>query len=128
MSYGIVICSVCSRELHQGGNREIANGWRHCEGNTPKCEGASAEYAVNEFSTKGVGRGPYASTGDYLNNLDRSFMDDPMKDLECVIRPRPSSLSFARETLSPNKPKKGNKYRLCECGSRQLYFQCCGKK
>lgn len=30
MSTGLVICSVCLREVHQDGDRAIRNGWRHC--------------------------------------------------------------------------------------------------
>ena len=37
MSYGLVICGYCKREIHQDGPN---NSWRHCEDKTPKCLGA----------------------------------------------------------------------------------------
>lgn len=40
MSYGLVICSKCGREVHQ----DRVRGWFHCEDNTPRCDGASAAY------------------------------------------------------------------------------------
>lgn len=44
MSYGIVVCAGCLRELHQDGPREVENGWRHCEDKSPRCPGALAAY------------------------------------------------------------------------------------
>lgn len=58
MSAGLVICSNCSREVHQDGPRQhnamrckcphdtgwCPAGWRHCEDKTPRCEGASSAY------------------------------------------------------------------------------------
>jgi len=37
MSFGIVICGVCKREVHQDGENQ---SWRHCEDKTARCEGA----------------------------------------------------------------------------------------
>ena len=62
MSTGIVICSVCSREVHQDGPREWhgksdPNGtatWRHCEDKTPVCSGAAIAYP--ESTAQIVGR------------------------------------------------------------------------
>lgn len=44
MSTGIVICSICKRELHQSGDRAIENGWMHCEDRTPRCSDGSAVF------------------------------------------------------------------------------------
>jgi len=50
MSTGLVICSVCRREVHQDGPRDEQRGcgtWRHCSrfhGWTPICEGGHATY------------------------------------------------------------------------------------
>lgn len=55
MSYGLVICGACKREVHQDGPSELVphtfgNGssevttWRHCEDKTPRCAGASSKY------------------------------------------------------------------------------------
>lgn len=41
MSTGLVVCSICHREIHQDGPD---HSWRHCEDKTPRCEGASIEY------------------------------------------------------------------------------------
>lgn len=44
MSFGIVYCANCKREVHQdGGNRS----WRHCDDKTTICAGFSAEYVDN---------------------------------------------------------------------------------
>lgn len=39
MSTGLVICSTCKREVHQG-----AGFWYHCEDRSPRCELASSVY------------------------------------------------------------------------------------
>lgn len=47
MSWGLVICNVCRREVHQDGERNIPDGpnqWRHCEDKTPRCDGATSRY------------------------------------------------------------------------------------
>ena len=44
MSYGIVICSVCKREVHQDGPNHT---WTHCEDKTPRCEKAHSSYPDN---------------------------------------------------------------------------------
>jgi hypothetical protein len=47
MSSGLVICSVCRREVHQDGNALTPGGtwtWRHCEDKSPRCDGASFVY------------------------------------------------------------------------------------
>ena len=48
MSTGLVICSVCGREVHQWGDKREMNGWEHCGASgptTPMCEKASAVYS-----------------------------------------------------------------------------------
>lgn len=42
MSYGIVICSQCDREVHQ----EVT-GWKHCEDGSPRCKGAVSAYPMS---------------------------------------------------------------------------------
>lgn len=44
MSCGLVICSICKRELNQGGSKTVEKGWRHNDDNLPRCEGAEARY------------------------------------------------------------------------------------
>lgn len=39
MSMGIVVCSVCNREVHQE-----SSGWIHCDDKTPRCAGAVSAY------------------------------------------------------------------------------------
>jgi hypothetical protein len=50
MSYGIVICSKCKREVHQTGVNEI---WIHCEDRTRRCEGAMSEFPASEEEIRG---------------------------------------------------------------------------
>jgi hypothetical protein len=49
MSTGIVICSVCFRELHQSPNRK----WYHCEDNSLECKEGYHEYAMELKRIKG---------------------------------------------------------------------------
>lgn len=44
MSTGMVICSICQREVHQDGDKSVSNGWRHCEDKSPRCAGGSSTY------------------------------------------------------------------------------------
>ena len=49
MSYGMVICEICHKEVHQDGPRDEGGRgtWRHCykfHGGTPICEGAKGIY------------------------------------------------------------------------------------
>lgn len=41
MSYGVVMCDKCYREVHQDGPD---HSWTHCEDKTPKCAEASTVY------------------------------------------------------------------------------------
>lgn len=50
MSYGLVICSECKREVHQDGPN---NTWRHCEDKTPRCLNAMSVYPESTASIKG---------------------------------------------------------------------------
>ena len=47
MSYGMVICSKCKREVHQDGPGQ---SWTHCEDKTPRCEGAQSIYPSKDRS------------------------------------------------------------------------------
>lgn len=56
MSTGIVMCSVCHRELHQDG--PVVNGrttWTHCEDKSPICDGAAVQYVIGS-GVETVGR------------------------------------------------------------------------
>ena len=54
MSYGIVICSSCLREVHQDGPNHT---WTHCEDKTPRCDDAASCYALmNHIKGKWCGR------------------------------------------------------------------------
>lgn len=44
MSSGLVICSLCRREVHQDGLKNIERGWRHCDDSSPRCAGATSTY------------------------------------------------------------------------------------
>ena len=49
MSTGIIICSICHRELHQQSDRS----WYHCEDATPECKPGQHEYAGKLSRIKG---------------------------------------------------------------------------
>lgn len=51
MSTGLVICSVCLREVHQDGPDY---SWRHCEDKSPRCEGARSTYPMTVADIVGV--------------------------------------------------------------------------
>ncbi len=61
MSAGLLICSICKREVHQDGEN---HSWRHCEDLTPICEQAGLEYPTTNSDIVGeyCGRdeNPYA--------------------------------------------------------------------
>lgn len=103
MSYGIVICSVCDREVHQDGDKGIRNGWRHCESGAVICIGGQAIYPDSESQI--VGRWCGRDRGHASQS--------PSKAASSI----PSSVATA---------KIHNKYRLCECGSMVIYTKCCG--
>lgn len=55
MSYGLVICSACGREAHQGRNKREQLYWYHCDDKTPlaeKCKG-EAIYPQSAEQIKG---------------------------------------------------------------------------
>ena len=54
MSTGMVICSVCKREVHQDGPSNISRGWQHCEDGSPRCEGASSDYPRRASDVRGA--------------------------------------------------------------------------
>lgn len=57
MSTGLVICSACRREVHQDGGRPAPDqpaGWRHCEDQSPRCEGATSRYPENAGEIVGL--------------------------------------------------------------------------
>jgi len=46
MSQGIVVCSICRREIHQSGTEQNPKwGWVHCEYGTDQCKGGERDYA-----------------------------------------------------------------------------------
>ena len=51
MSYGIMMCGICQREIHQD---DSDHTWRHCMDKTRICDGASKEFAGD-----GEGRGVF---------------------------------------------------------------------
>lgn len=63
MSAGLVICSVCRREVHQDGPPEtvpMGDGrtyqlgtWCHCEDRSPRCGGAQSIYPTSRAQIVG---------------------------------------------------------------------------
>lgn len=45
MSYGIVVCSKCRREIHQSGTPLNQWAWVHCEDGSEQCAGGDRDYA-----------------------------------------------------------------------------------
>lgn len=63
MSYGLVICSECKREVHQKRRPYPVDDskpfeWFHCEDQTPRCKGASGSFprSKDEIAGKFCGR------------------------------------------------------------------------
>ena len=60
MSTGLVICSVCHKEVHQDGPRDKATGngtWRHCSrfhSWTPICDKGKAIYPDTREQIRGL--------------------------------------------------------------------------
>ena len=50
MSTGIVVCSICSREVHQS----VYHKWTHCEDATPLCPYAERVYPKSTDEIKGA--------------------------------------------------------------------------
>jgi hypothetical protein len=50
MSWGILICSKCKREIHQDGPD---HSWTHCEDKTSICDGAGKIYPTSREQIKG---------------------------------------------------------------------------
>ena len=48
MGTGLIVCSACNREMHQDGDRETENGWRHCEDKSPRCPRAQGRYPLSK--------------------------------------------------------------------------------
>jgi len=50
MSYGLMICDVCKREVHQDGTKDPETQrfvWKHCNTGSWICKGASAIYPAS---------------------------------------------------------------------------------
>ena len=65
MSWGLVICSVCKREVHQSGPKDRENGWEHCEDRTPRCHEGQSQYPAVAEDIAGKWCG--------ADDLDRKF-------------------------------------------------------
>lgn len=69
MSTGLVVCSVCNREVHQDGPPKYPDKpagfreptWTHCEDKTPMCDEAKGVYPYN----KNIIVGPYCGRDDF---------------------------------------------------------------
>lgn len=46
MSRGVVVCSICRREIHQTGTPLNEWAWTHCEDGTPQCKHGERDYAA----------------------------------------------------------------------------------
>jgi hypothetical protein len=62
MSYGIVVCSKCNREIHQHTNAK-SRQWYHCEDSTGMCDQADAIYPASMQQVKGN----YCGKDDYFS-------------------------------------------------------------
>jgi hypothetical protein len=74
MSYGLLICSMCQREVHQGKDRR----WHHCEDKTP-C--AAVIYAEKESDIKGKWCG--------RDDFDKKFKGkcDEREEAKAILEP-----------------------------------------
>lgn len=64
MSYGLVVCSYCNREIHQDGPDHT---WRHCEDKTPRCIGAAGRYPATAGEIVGTWCGADDFDGVFRN-------------------------------------------------------------
>lgn len=46
MSCGIMVCSVCRREIHQDGPKNGRHTWRHCNTKSAICYDACPDWAA----------------------------------------------------------------------------------
>lgn len=72
MSCGLVICTKCRREIHQG--RRIENGklfWFHCEDKTDACEGNVGSWPSTVADIKGKWCGMDDYSGVFRRQKDR---------------------------------------------------------
>lgn len=53
MSYGLVMCSECKREVHQTREADDELVWKHCEDGTVMCYDGSAVYPQDRSEVKG---------------------------------------------------------------------------
>ena len=60
MSTGLVVCSICKKEVHQDGKRDLTTGraaWHHCSrfhNWTPICKDAMATYPQSRQEIVGL--------------------------------------------------------------------------
>lgn len=94
MSSGIVVCSVCNREVHQDGLR----AWRHCEDRTALCSDGSGIYPASTEAIVGrwCGRDGGVFDGRESKQPQRKRVGAPM------LRPFPKRMfaSFKNRSLS----------------------------
>ena len=97
MSYGIVMCSICHREVHQDGPRDNGNGWRHCEDRSIICTGGQASYpeSVEQIKGKWCGRDGFVKPVSIANKIT----------------------DYPTGKAGRNDP--------CPCGSGKKYKRCC---
>ena len=130
MSYGIVICSSCLRELHQDGDRAVGNGWLHCEDKTPICVGGTADYPKSETEIRGAwcgrDRGPVDENPRVRRRANGSSAAAALAAFIAASFYVPASRS-EHPLRRRHLPKvRSNKYALCRCGSMKLVADCCG--
>lgn len=130
MSTGLVICSNCRREVHQDGDKGVENGWRHCEDKTPICAVAHAAYPEAGETPRGewCGRDADLMTmpmGQGMTPRSGTSIRAAAVSLAAMAMNMPVS-AFPVHRMP--KIRRGNKYRLCECGSHEPWANCCGKK
>jgi hypothetical protein len=86
VSYGIVICSMCQREVHQDGDENVERGWRHCEDGTPRCIGSTSDYPESESQIKGRWCGRDRGPGGIIGG--RSEVERLLPFLQAMDRTR----------------------------------------
>lgn len=98
MSTGLVICSVCKREVHQDApfKQGEPRGWRHCEDKTPRCAGATSDYPLSAAEIRGRWCGSDDSDHRFTPRITR-----PVR----------------AGSIGRNEP--------CFCGSGKKYKRCC---
>jgi hypothetical protein len=129
MSYGIVICTICRREVHQNPN---SREWYHCEDQTSRCVGANciAPDEPSDIAGRWCGR----DAGPARQTFQAHFFPEDAVKLEGRRLYANGRIVYDEQTptsaadFARFREKAANDQEMpCKCGSGMRYKRCCGK-